>query len=204
MRPVSWRLVRRLPLLLCLFALPATAHAHSPVKGLGDFYNGLLHPLTTPSHVLILIALGLLAGRRRPPTLKAPMTVFLVVSAAALVAATMGGVKNLPSVLPLGVALAAGILLALDTNPPALPFCALCGAGALVLGLDSAVESASRAGVVKTLLGNWISLGVLVCDIALYVSMGGDARWLKVALRVAGSWLIAISLLMLAFSLRPS
>jgi urease accessory protein len=204
MRPVSWRPVRWLPLPLGLCALPTAAHAHSPVQGLGDFYNGLLHPLTTPSHVLILIALGLLAGRRRPPTLKAPMTVFLVVSAAALVAATIGGIKNLPPALPLGVALAAGILLALDTNPPVLPFCALCGAGALVLGLDSAVESGSRTGMAKTLLGNWITLGVLVCDIALYVSMGGDAKWLKVALRVTGSWLIAISLLMLAFSLRPN
>jgi len=200
MRCSSWSL--RWLLLLLLFAFPATAHAHSPVKGLGDFYSGLLHPLTTPAHILIIVALGLLAGRRRPFHLKAPMAVFITTSGVALIAASVGGIKAVHPALLISIALCAGTLLTLDRNPGTLHFCALFAIAAAAMGLDSAAESASTAAVVKTLLGNWVSLAVLVCDIAIYVSLGGEAKWLKVALRIAGSWIIAISLLVLAFSFR--
>ena len=204
MRRVSWQPVRlSLLLLFCLLALPATAHAHSPVKGMGDFISGVIHPLTTPSHILVIVGLGLLAGRRRPFSLKAPMIVFIALSATALVLATAGGIKSIQPAVLLAIALCAGSLLALDKNPPTLPLAALFAAAALAMGLDSAAEAGSRASIAKTLLGNWISLVVLTYDIALYVSLGGEKKWLKVALRIAGSWIIAISLLVLAFSLRP-
>jgi hydrogenase/urease accessory protein HupE len=183
-------------------AFPATAHAHSPIKGLGDFYSGLLHPLTTPSHVLIIVAIGLLAGRRRPFHLKAPMAVFITFSGAALLVATVGGFQGIHPTVMVGIALCAGLLLALDKNPSIAPFCALVAVAAVAMGLDSAVESQSVNAVVNTLLGNWISMVVLVCDVAIYVSLGGEAKWLKIALRIAGSWIVAISLLVLAFSIR--
>jgi len=200
-RLASRRLIRLL-LFLLLYALPDTAHAHSPIKGVGDFINGLLHPLTTPSHVLVIVSLGLLAGRRRPFNLKAPMAVFIALSGAALVLATLGKVKAIHPAPLLGLALCAGTLLALDKSPSTLHLSALFAAAALTMGLDSAAEAGSAAAVAKTLLGNWISLIVLVYDVAIYVSLGGEAKWLKVALRIAGSWIIAISLLVLAFSLR--
>jgi urease accessory protein len=196
------RSLRWLLLLLCLFAFPATAYAHSPVKGIGDFYSGLLHPLTTPSHVLIIVAIGLLAGRRRPFYLKTPMIVFSTFSGAALIIGTVGGIKAIHPAVMVGIALCAAIPLALDKDPSTTLFCALVAVAAVAMGLDSAVESKSTAAVVKTLLGNWTSLVVLVCDVAIYVSLGGEAKWLKVALRIAGSWIIAISLLVLAFSFR--
>jgi len=202
MRAASWRSVRWPALLLFLLAFPSSAQAHSPVQGMGDFINGLLHPLTTPAHVLVIIALGLLAGRRRPLDLKAPMLWFIALSGAGLIAATAAGMKPVSPALPLGVALGAGALLALDRNPGPLPFSALFATAALVLGLDSAVEAGSKAGVAKTFLGNWISLAVLVYDVAIYVSLGGEAKWLNIALRVAGSWIIAIALMVLAFAFR--
>jgi len=202
MHLVPRRLTRLLMLGACLFAFPATAHAHSPIKGMGEFINGLLHPLTTPSQVLLIIGLGLLAGRRRPFSLKAPMAVFIALSGAGLILATVCRVQSVHPATLLGIALCAGTLLALDKNLDTLPFCALFAAAALAMGLDSAVEAGSFSSVAKTLLGNWISLAVLVCDIAIYVSLGGEAKWLKVALRIFGSWIIAISLLVLAFSFR--
>jgi len=203
MYPTSRPLLRLIPLWF-LLAFPVTAHAHSPFKGLGDFINGLLHPLTAPSQILVIVGLGLLAGRRRPFNLKAPMAVFIALSGASLILATVGGIKSIhPAVLP-GIALYVGALLVLDKNPGTLPFCALFAVGAVVMGLDSAVEAGPATAVIKALLGNWISLVVLVCDIAIYVSLGGEAKWLKIALRVLGSWIIAISLLVLAFALRPA
>jgi hydrogenase/urease accessory protein HupE len=202
MRPVPRSLLRLLSLFVCLLAFPADAHAHSPIKGMGDFVNGLLHPLTTASQVLLIVGLGLLAGRRRPFNMKAPMAVFIAFSGTALILATVGHLKSVHPAVLLGIALCAGTLLALDKNPDTLPFCALLAAGAMAMGLDSAVEAGSAATVAKTLFGNWISLVVLVYDVAIYVSLGGETKWLKVALRIFGSWIIAISLLVLAFSFR--
>jgi hydrogenase/urease accessory protein HupE len=119
-----------------------------------------------------------------------------------LILGTVGRVKSVHPAVLLGIAFCAGTLLALDKNPDTLPFCALFAVGAMAMGLDSAVESGSAASMAKTLLGNWISLVVLVCVIAIYVSLGGEAKWLKVALRIFGSWIIAISLLVMAFSFR--
>jgi len=193
----------RLMLLALLFvAFPVTAHAHSPVKGMGDFINGLLHPLTTPAHLLIVLGLGLLAGRRSPMNLKTLMLVFMPLSAVALLFTTAGWIQSVYPPVLICLALCCGALLALDKTPSLLLMSVLFGVGAVAIGLDSRVESGTATGVFKMLLGTWLSLAVLVADIAIYVSLGRQANWLKVALRVLGSWIVAISLLMLAFSLR--
>jgi len=55
-------LIRSL-LALLLLSLPATADAHTAISGVGDFFGGALHPLMTPTHLLVLLALGLLAAQ---------------------------------------------------------------------------------------------------------------------------------------------
>ena len=189
-------------LLLGILFLPATAQAHSPIKGAGDFINGLLHPLSTPTHILIIIGLGLLAGRQAARDLKAPLWTFAPLSALALALTTLGWIKEVYPPLLVCIALCAGVLLALGNIPPVSVVCVLFGGAALGLGLDSAAEAAGSASTIKSLLGNWISLNLLIFDLAFYVTLGGQAAWLKIALRVAGSWLIAISLMVLAFSFR--
>lgn len=184
--------------------LPGSAHAHSPFPGAGDFIGGLLHPVTSPAHVLVIIGLGLMAGRRTLAELKEPAITFALGSAFGLLLTTTGMMKAVPPVLPVAIALAAGALLALEKSLPPTAMNTLFGAAALVLGLDSAVESSSTWTVTKTLLGNWISLVLLVVDLAIYVTFGGDAKWLKIAIRIVGSWIIAIALMVLAFSMRPA
>jgi hydrogenase/urease accessory protein HupE len=51
--------------LASLFALlsPSVASAH-PIKGVGDFYAGMLHPLTALEFLLPWIALSLFAGQQ--------------------------------------------------------------------------------------------------------------------------------------------
>jgi hydrogenase/urease accessory protein HupE len=44
---------------LAVLLLPAQAHAHSAVAGWGSIGAGLLHPLVTPPHLLLLLGLGL-------------------------------------------------------------------------------------------------------------------------------------------------
>jgi len=49
---------------LCLLMAASIAHAHSPIKGIGGFYAGFLHPVTGLEHVLPFAALGILAGQQ--------------------------------------------------------------------------------------------------------------------------------------------
>jgi hydrogenase/urease accessory protein HupE len=169
---------------------------------MGDFGSGLLHPLTTPTHLLILVGLGLLAGREQPLCLKRPMIVFIPLSALALASTATGWIQSVyPPVLIL-IALCSGTLLALDKTPSPRASVALFAAAALALGLDSGAQAVARLTIWKTLLGNWFMLILIVCNIAIHVSNGKDAKWLRIALRIAGSWMIAISLMVLAFFLR--
>ncbi len=194
-----WRLA-----LLCLglLLLPASARAHSPIQGAGDIVNGLLHPLTTITHVLIIVGLGLLGGRCKLAEFKIPMTIFAVLSGLAFLLTTTGWIKAVHPPVLICIALCAAVPLALELTPPPWARSALVAAAALALGLDSAVETGSTTTVIKTLMGNWVSLIVLIADLAIYVSLAGEAKWLKIALRIVGSWIIAISLMMLAFSIR--
>jgi urease accessory protein len=192
----------RLLLALILTGLPGTAHAHSPIAGAGDVVNGLLHPLLSPTHVLVLLALGLTAGRGQQSDLKLPMFAFIPLSALGLFLTTTGWIEMVHPTILIGIALVPASLLALEKMPPRSVLTALFGCGALALGLDSRVESSSASSTNKVLLANWISLNVLVADVAIYLSLIGAAKWLKIALRIVGSWMIAIGVLVLAFALR--
>ena len=47
-----------------LFLFPASAWAHLVNQDVGEFYAGMLHPLTSFEHLLPAAVLGLLAGRQ--------------------------------------------------------------------------------------------------------------------------------------------
>ncbi len=186
---------------LCL-ALPAAAQAHTPIEGIGDFWSGAVHPLTTPSHLLLLLALGLLLGQQKPLKLKWPMLVFGSASALALLLTAVGRDTRVYQPVLLGLACCTAALVALERQPPRPATLTLLAVAAFAIGLDSAVESASTATLVKTLSGTWISLGVLLADIAIYASFYLRKDWMRIGIRVMGSWILAATLLVLAFLLR--
>ncbi len=59
--------------------------AHTPVEGIEDFYNGLLHPVLVPVHLLRLTAVRLLIGQQGIAKKHAAFSVFLVTTAIGLV-----------------------------------------------------------------------------------------------------------------------
>ena len=190
---------RGLPVAL-LLAVPATAGAHTVISGVGDYFSGVLHPFTTPAHLLLLLGLGLLVGRQAPLKLKTPLAVFIPISALALT--TTGLVKTVYPPVLISLALLAGALVALARRPPPLAIRGLFGVAALALGLDSAADNATGWGIVKTLLGTWTGLIILLADTAYYSSRFTRWQWQRVGLRVAGSWITAAALMILAFALR--
>lgn len=99
-------------------------------------------------------------------------------------------------------ALVIAIIVALDL-PLTLRTCSpLFALGALAIGCDSGLESGSLANALTTLLGTWVGLFLILVDVALYVSLLMKRKWAQIGVRVLASWIIAISLLVLAFALR--
>ncbi len=184
-----------------LLALAADAHAHSAAKGIGDFYSGALHALTALEHVLPFLALGILAGQqgqKAEPVLGA-FCVALLVGAA--LAVWIPGVPYL-AVLNVGSAIVLGGLVALARPLPAAIFYAI----AIVFGLSHGfangegmtgetkpylfIPGVALAGLVVT------AYGLIVTDWLLRRKTG----WLQIAVRVSGSWIAAIGILVLAVS----
>lgn len=188
---------------LSMFVIPTT-HAHLMVEGAGEVANGALHPVMTPAHVLVILSLGLLLGQQLPLNLKWPVRIFAPVSAAALLLTLNGWVEEVHQPVLIGIALVIAGLLTLEVKLPVWASGLLCIASALAIGLDSAVDSGPTAGRLKTLLGTWLALNAAVFYTAICASNAEDRQWARVGIRVIGSWIIAIALMVLAFSLRKS
>ena len=196
----KWRTNPLLAILIVL-SIPATAPAHSAIEGLEGFGAGLLHPLSSPAHLLILIALGLLTGQRKPLDLKTLFAVFAPCLALALLLTMTGAITGAYQPILVGLDLCAATPVALEMPIPPLGCRALFAGAALAIGFDSGPEKGTVAVVIKTLLGTWLMVVFLLFDVAYYTSLATRNHWPKVGVRIVGSWIIAISLLMLALSL---
>ena len=192
------------PALLLVIARPANADAHTVVTGTNHFMAGMLHPLTAPAHVLILLGLGLAIGQHLPLPLRLTLSVFAPFSALGLALTSTGGISGVHPAVLAGIALVVGGFVAVGKPLPPLATGTMLAAGALAMGLDSGVETGGAVAIIKTLLGTWVSLLILLLNVVHYVSLAAetDKKWLHIGIRVAGSWITAISVLMLAFALR--
>lgn len=177
--------------------------AHTTFPGLGEYASGFLHPFTTPAHGLVLLALGLWLGQRAPLRIKEPAAVFAAVAALGLVltATTHSGALH-PAVL-IGIGLWIGACVATAVPVPLWVKLVVCGVAALALGLDSGVDPGTPpSSAVKILPATWVGLVLCVVNAAFYVSLLPAARPAQIGVRIAGSWIVAIAVLLLAFALR--
>ena len=191
----------RVYLLTLLLGLPSTALAHTPIKGINNFYNGALHPVLVPAHLLLLIALGLLLGQQGLKDKQGAYLAFLLATILGLVGAWFSPQLQ-PEVIILACSAIIGLLIALSPQL-VLIWCSIIGATAgFLLGIDSAQESLSGQAKFVTLFGS----GVGIYFFSLYPIALADflrkKHWKQILLRVLGSWVAASSLLVLALSLR--
>jgi urease accessory protein len=186
-------------ILVFLMAAPVSAYAHSPIKGIGTFYNGLLHPVLVPAHLLALVAIGLLLGQHAPRASRLALPAFSMAMALALAVIAMIA-PAVPPWLPLAVALMAGLAVALSWSGGALPTSVLAIAAGTLVALDSAPDGVPEQQV-------WLALaGVGLGAVLVVTYFGGLAAWLdrpwqKIAVRVLGSWIAASAMLVLTLDL---
>ena len=147
---------------ILLLTIPEWASAHAPYPGIRGFYVGFLHPLTLPSHVLLILALCLLLGARSGPR---PMSalVSLGLSTAAGLLLAFGIATLLPTgLLILIYTTLVGLLIVLEWRLPAWMLPALAGLGGLLLALESIPDPGAFGYVAITTLGALAGIHYLV------------------------------------------
>ena len=188
-------------LAVTLATAPST-QAHLMNTGFGPFYDGLTHLLVTPEDLLPVIALALFAGLRGP---RFGRVVLFVLPVAWLIGSATGAflapqlVLSVPEII---VTIGLGVLLAADRSLP-LSF---VGALAILLGLMHGVVNGSE--LPKTFSSDQVTAaGAAVALFVLVSLIAGQATsvrvlWARTVVRVVGSWIAAVGLLMLGWAMR--
>jgi urease accessory protein len=158
---------------------------------------GLVHPVSTPAHVVALIGLGLMARRNFWRTGAAIIAAFALGLTAGLGAIAWGVGETPASDMLLATATLCGLIAASGLTAPvplAVPAALVSGTA---LGLDSPPESVLLGEAIAMLIGTACGgIGALAM-IAFLASQ--IARWRDgILLRIAGSWIAAIAIMVLA------
>ena len=184
---------------IMLLWLPGVASAHSPIKGLDNFYAGLLHPVFVPAHLLSVLALGIFFGQRGPKRVQPAIIAFLGATLLGLAATAVAIPVNVELPLLIGAA-ATGGLVALDRQLPLAVCVALAAALGLMIGFDSAQPQLFGRAWLAALLGSGIAVYLLLLYAMVFADWFGKRHWQRIGLRVLGSWAVASSLLVLSLA----
>ena len=175
-----------------------SARAHSPVPGVGEFYNGMLHPLLVPAQLVTLLALGLVIGQHAPKSSSMALPAFIV----ALVAALAVPTPPVSEIALLYLALACGLVavLALDTGAT--------GPAAFAVAIAAIIGNTVNADISAEQSPWLLRAGSALGATLIIILFGGFAailknRWNGIAVRVLGSWVAAVALMIIALSLSP-
>ena len=182
---------------MVLAAMPAPAFAHAPIQGIGTFYNGLLHPLLVPAHLLILLGLGLLLGQQALPQSRWGWGAFVVAFLGGLAGAQVVALP-LPQSALLAIALALGLLIAIGRplkQPQTVLLSGLCG---LAVGLDSPAGPSAMVDVLPAAAGTALG-GILLLSYVGGLAARPTRSWQRIGVRIAGSWTAAAAGIVLAF-----
>jgi urease accessory protein len=175
------------------------AGAHSAIPGAGAFYSGVYHAAVVPSHVVALLAFGLLLGQgglqRHIQALIACSGALLLGGAAARLGLAME--LEVPVLL---LAAATALWVVLDRALPAAAWFGIAVAIGSGIGLGSTLEGLAPGGQWLALAGTWLGS---TAGVALVANLADAAQrpWQRIALRVVASWLAAAALLVLALAL---
>jgi hydrogenase/urease accessory protein HupE len=183
-----------------LAACPSGAEAHLPATGLGPVYDGLLHFAQTPEDLIPALALALLAGLRGAAHGRRAL---FVLPAAWLLGGVIGltvqvGVSSLATALSFVLV---GALVAADARLPLGATTALAALLGLVHGNLNGTAMAQPGLGALGLLGMAAAVFTLVAlGASLVVPL--RAAWARVVVRVAGSWIAAMGLLLIGWGVR--
>lgn len=194
------RMSRALILLLCL--LPNIVWAHAPIKGINDFYNGVLHPLFVPAHLISLVALGLLLGQRGTRNILCVIVIFLISIVAGLTVSGLSSPNGMEIPLLIG-AMTVGLLVTLDKPLPIWLYFGFGVPMGLLLGIDSSFEALHGRARIAALLGSGVGLVLIFLYTLAVAKRFGNRKWRRIGIRILGSWLAASAFIALSLLFAP-
>lgn len=175
-----------------------SAWAHT-TKGVSDFHAGFLHPLTAPEHIIAFVALGILASLQGRYGLRALIFFWSAGAVGATAALWMPAYTVIDLVNVASMMVWGGLVAANWSYPAAIlyPLALLFG---LTHGLANgdAIEPPLKAYL---FIPGYVVASIVVVSIGLVTSdwlLQRQIGWVKIALRVVGSWIAAIGVLVLA------
>ena len=178
---------------------PSTAAAHLVTTGMGPVYDGIGHLLLTPEDLVPALAVALYAGLRG----SAPSRYALFFLPLAWLLGGLAGLPaNGPAIFPLPALsfLVLGVLIAADLRLPTGIFTVLVVVVGLMHGFFNGIALKEGPGGLG-LIGIMSALFVLVALVASFV-ISLKPPWTRIVVRVAGSWVTAMGLLMIGWFMR--
>jgi urease accessory protein len=187
--------------LLAPFVTASPAAAHLMNSGFGPFYDGLVHPLLSPEDLLPAIAIALLAGLSGARAGRFVLAALPLSWLAGMVIGAAVGLAPLPARLDAVATIALGVLVASDLRLPLVGVTALAAALGALHGYANGHDLAGTSGALVAMLGIAGALFALVSLLAGQTAVV-QAQWARLAVRISGSWIAAIAMLMFGWSFR--
>jgi len=182
-------------LLICVF--PKFVYGHGGLEGANGGYNGFLHPLFVPAHILVILSLGVLLGLQPQNYLKLTIVSFLVSCALGLLLTLMSSNINLePQLLVLSIVL--GLLIAIDYQLSVGFYVFFAIVTGLLLGVDSEHQELSSKEKYLTLMGCWVGIWTCLSAVLIIAEKMNKKEWQKIALRIIGSWIATCAILVVS------
>jgi urease accessory protein len=178
---------------------PTDAAAHLVTTGMGPVYDGIGHLLLTPEDLVPAVAVALYAGLRGKAPGRRALFFFPL---AWLIGGFIGLAADTMPVFPISAFsfLLIGILIAADLRLPDNAFTFLVVIVGIMHGFFNGI--ALKAGPASLgLLGIMSALFVLVALVSAFV-VSLKPPWTRIVVRVAGSWVAAMGLLMIGWFFR--
>jgi urease accessory protein len=158
--------------------------------------GGLMQALV-PAHVIAMISAALVAARANLWPIIGFVGTFAAGLAAGLAALGLGVGESAAGDVLLAATLLSGLAAAAALKVPSLVVGSTAFVVGLALGLDSPPDAISLHEAILGLIGTWCAgLTLLVATLAAAAPLA--RLWDGIALRVAGSWLAAMAILVLA------
>ena len=194
-------MTRAWPLPIGLLAAATPAQAHLMNSGFGPFYDGLAHPLLSPEDLLPALAVILLAGLGGARQGRCVLATLPLAWLAGMAGGWAIGLPGVPAWLTAVATAAIGALVASDVRLPLTLVVAIAAALGALHGYDNGRDLAATTGALVAIIGIACSLFATTSLVAGQVTVL-KAPWARLAVRICGSWIAAVGLLMFGWSMR--
>jgi len=187
----------RITIFSLLLVIPIASEAHAISTTVGDFYGGILHALLVMAHVFPFIALSIVAGQQGPELARKSLVAFLAALLAGVITAFFTGQVIAVFYINIISLIVLGILAALSFKLPRWFLYSTIIFFGFTHGFQNGSELSQTQSPVLFITG-LLTGGLILFSVIAALTISIRKEWFQIALRVIGSWIAAIGLMMIA------